>query len=65
MNATAVMRVPAEFGNPTVCFMHASAYLAETSIGQELSANDRVKVVCVRSEAIAASMQRSKMASAP
>jgi hypothetical protein len=35
-NAAAVMRVPAEFGNPTTCLMHAQAYLAETSIGQEL-----------------------------
>ena len=64
-NATAVMRIPAEFGNPATCFLHASAYLAETSLGQDLQANDRVKVVCVRSETIAASMQRSKIGSAP
>lgn len=46
-NATAVMRVPANFGNPATCFMHGQAYLAQTSLGQELSENDRVKLVCV------------------
>ena len=51
-NATAVMRVPAEFANPATCFMHGQAYLAETSIGQELGADDRVKIVCARSETI-------------
>jgi len=51
-NATAVMRVPAEFANPATCFMHGQAYLAETSIGQELGPDDRVKVVCARSETI-------------
>jgi len=45
-NATAVMRVPADFGNPVTCFMHGQAYLAETSIGQTLEANDLVRVVC-------------------
>ena len=57
-NATAVMRVPAEFGNPATCFMHAQAHLAGTSFAQELGANDRVKVICVRSATIAASTQR-------
>ena len=56
-NATAEM-VPAEFGNPITCMMHAQAYLAETSIGQDLSSNDRVKIICVRTETGAASMQR-------
>jgi hypothetical protein len=28
--------------------MHGSAFLGETSLGQELSAHDRVKVICVR-----------------
>jgi len=55
-NAAAVMRVPAEFGNPATCFMHAQAYLAETSIGQELGNDDRVKVVCARSETVGASI---------
>jgi hypothetical protein len=64
-NATAVIRLPAEFGSPTACFIHGSAYLAETSLGQDLGANDRVKVVCVRSEPIPASLQRSKRESTP
>ena len=57
-NANTVMRVPAEFGSPITCLMHAQAYLAETSIGQDLSSNDRVKIICVRTETAAASMQR-------
>ena len=56
--ASTVMRVPAEFGSPITCLMHAQAYLAETSIGQDLSSNDRVKIICVRTETAAASMQR-------
>jgi hypothetical protein len=56
-NATAVMRVPAEFGHPAACFMHGQAYLAETSIGQELGENDRVKVICARSESIDAAVR--------
>ena len=55
--ATTVMRVPAEFGNPATCFMHAQAYLAGSSIGRELDANERVKIVCVRSETITVSVQ--------
>ena len=31
-NATAVMRVPAEFGNPITCIMHAQAYLARNLV---------------------------------
>ncbi len=45
-NATAVMRIPAEFGNSVTCFMHGQAYLAETSIGQALGNNDLVRIVC-------------------
>ena len=56
-NATAVMRVPAEFANPATCFMHGQAYLAETSIGQELTADDRVKVICARSETVDAAVR--------
>jgi hypothetical protein len=57
-NATAVMRVPAEFGNPATCFMHGQAYLAETSIGQELGADDRVKVICARTETVDAAVRK-------
>jgi hypothetical protein len=49
-NAVAVMRVPAEFGNPATCFMHGQAYLASTTIGQEMADSERVKVICARSE---------------
>jgi hypothetical protein len=51
-NATTVIRVPAKFGNPAKCFMHGQAYLAETSIGQTLSNDDRVKVVCARADTL-------------
>jgi hypothetical protein len=57
-NATAVMRVPADFGNPVTCFVHGQAYLAQTSIGQELGDDERVKVVCARNDMIDASIRR-------
>jgi len=55
-NARAVMRVPAKFGNPTTCFMHGQAYLAETSIAKELGDGEQVKVVCTPAELIDASI---------
>ena len=60
-NATAVVLVPVQSGNPATCFMHGQAYLAQTSIGQELGINDRVKVVCVRSETVDASIPRLRV----
>ena len=48
-NAVTVMRVPVETGNPATCFMHGQAYLAGTTLGQDLAEHERVKVVCVRS----------------
>jgi hypothetical protein len=57
-NATAVMRVPAKFGNPATCFMYGQAYLAGTSIGQALRGDDLVKVVCAPTDAIDASIRR-------
>ncbi len=45
-NATTVMRIPAEFGNPVTCLMHGQAYVAEASIGRTLGNDDLVKVVC-------------------
>ena len=56
-NANTVMRVPAEFGNPAACFMHAQAYLAGSSIGRDLDVNERIKIVCVRSETVAAAVR--------
>ena len=52
-NAPTVMRLPAEFGNPATCFMHAQAYLAGTSIGREVEADERIKVLCTRSATLA------------
>lgn len=60
-NAIAVMRVPAEFGSPVTCFMHGQAYLAQSSIGQELSGNDLIKMVCGRSQTIDASVRPPKL----
>jgi hypothetical protein len=57
-NATAVIRLPVEFANPATCFMHGQAYLADTSIGRELGDNDRVKIVCARTEMVGASIPR-------
>jgi hypothetical protein len=56
-NATAVLRAPAEFANPMTCLMHGQAYLAQTSLGEELQGDERVKVVCARSGAVDASIR--------
>jgi len=37
--------------------MHGQSYLAGTSIGQELGDNDRIKIVCARTETIDASIE--------
>ena len=57
-NAVDVLRVPEEFPNPVTCFMHGQAYLADTSIGRELGDNDRLKIVCARTEMVGASIPR-------
>jgi hypothetical protein len=57
-NAATVMLLAVQSGNPATCFMHGQAYLAQTSIGQELGVNDRAKIVCIRSETGDASMLR-------
>src|ERR1700730_8659370 len=49
-NAVHTMHVPEQFGNPVTCFMHGEAFLAGTSIGQDLAEDERVKVVCVRTK---------------
>jgi hypothetical protein len=48
-NAVDAVRVPESFANPATCLMHSQALLAETSLGRELNAEERIKVVCVRS----------------
>jgi hypothetical protein len=50
-NATEVLQVPTTFTNPVTCFMNGQAYLADTSIGRDLSAGEAVKIICVRSQA--------------
>jgi len=47
-NAVGVMYVPDMFASPVTCFMHGQAYLAETSIGRDLTENEAVKVICMR-----------------
>ncbi len=45
-NAVSVTRVPEDFGSPATCFMHGQAYLAETTLGQNLADNERIKIIC-------------------
>ena len=40
------------YANPATCFMHGQAYLAGTSIGRDLTENERVKIVCVHQVAV-------------
>jgi hypothetical protein len=47
-NAVHVLQVPEEFAMPAMCAMRGQAFLAETSIGQELTNDERVKIVCIR-----------------
>ena len=49
-NAVDSMYAPEEFGSPVTCLMHGQAYLAQTELGRDIAANERVKVVCVRKE---------------
>ena len=51
-NAVDVLRVPEEFANPATCFMHGQAYVAQAEIGRNLTENERIKVVCARSNAV-------------
>jgi hypothetical protein len=49
-NAIAVIRVPEAFGNPATCLMHGQAYLAHTAIAQDFGQDERVRIVCARSD---------------
>jgi hypothetical protein len=53
-NAVDVMMVPEEFGTPATCFMHGQAYLAQTEMGRQLAADERVKVACSQSKKVTA-----------
>ena len=46
--AVHVLQVPEEFAMPAMCAMRGQAFLAETSIGREMTNDERVKIVCVR-----------------
>jgi len=58
-NAADVMRVPTEFANPMTCFLHGQAFLAETSIAQDLRETDRIKIVCARSQSVASKVPQA------
>jgi hypothetical protein len=47
-NAVTVISVPEAYGNPATCFMHGQAYLAETSLGRDLTPDEHIKVICAR-----------------
>jgi hypothetical protein len=53
-NARVAIRVPADFLNPVTCLMQGQAFLAETSVGNELDESDSVKIVCVRRAPVSA-----------
>jgi hypothetical protein len=46
-NAVMVMPLPETFASPAACFLQGQAYLARTSLGRTLRAEERVKVVCM------------------
>jgi len=47
-NAVHVVQVPEQYAVPGSCFMHGQAYVAGTSIGQQLAENESVKVLCIQ-----------------
>ena len=47
-NAVHVVQVPEQYSMPGSCFMHGQAYVAGTSIGQQLGDNESVKVLCIK-----------------
>ena len=57
-NAQSVIRVPTDDGSPVAC-LHGQTYLAETEIGQDLVADERVKVVCAPSQRAASMVSRA------
>lgn len=45
-NAVSVLQAPEEFALPSHCMMRGQAYVAETELGRDLGADQRVKVTC-------------------
>ena len=56
-NALDVMRTPVEHANPATCFLRGQAFVAQTSIGQELRDTDRIKIVCTRASSASAGIK--------
>jgi hypothetical protein len=50
-NAIDVVWVPETFTNPVTCFMHGQAYIAGTSLGQNLGADERIRILCLHRRA--------------
>ena len=50
-NAVHVVQVPEQYSMPGSCFMHGQAYVAGTSIGQQIGENESVKVLCIKGTA--------------
>jgi hypothetical protein len=57
-NARDMLRLSAAFENAAACFFQGQALLAATSLGQELADDDRIKIVCKRSERLDAFVRR-------
>ena len=49
-NAVQVMQLPEHIASPAMCAMRGQAYIAGTTIGQALAQDERVKILCIRSE---------------
>jgi hypothetical protein len=41
-----VVRTPIESANPSTCFMQAQAYIARSSLADDLAGKARVKIIC-------------------
>jgi hypothetical protein len=52
-NAVQVMQLPEPIASPAMRAMRGQAYLAGTTLGQELADNERVKVLCIKSGTVA------------
>ena len=60
-NAVDVLRVPTQFSNPAMCFMHGQAFLADTEMGRDIRNNERVKVICAPGRSADATQIRPAM----
>jgi len=56
-NAVDVMRLPVETANPATCFLHGQAYVAQSSIAEDLRESDRIKIVCAHSTTVSAKIR--------